>query len=199
MSDAAAHPDFWNIRYDAGRTPWDGGGVPAPLARWLAAHPGRGARVLLPGCGTGWEVAAFAAAGWAVTALDFSPPAVTQARARLGPALAACVALGDFFTHEFSAAPFDLVYERTFLCALPPGRWSEIAARTATLLRPGGLLAGIYFFGDKEDGPPFGLADDEPAQLFAPGFALVADHPIPADESLPLFAGRERWQERRRT
>ena len=198
MSDSAAQPEFWNTRYAAGRTPWDFGGVPAALVRFLAAHPGAGRHALIPGCGSGHEIAAFAAAGWEVTAIDFSPPAVAQARARLGPALAGRVVLGDFFTHAFSAAPFDLVFERTFLCALPPDLWSRIAERTAALLKPGGALAGIYFIGNKEDGPPFGLAPGEAEKLFARDFALVAEVAIPAAESLALFAGCERWQERRR-
>jgi len=198
MSVSASQPEFWNTRYASGRTPWDCGGVPPALTRFLAAHPGAGRRVLVPGCGRGHELAAFAAAGWAITGIDFSPPAVAQARERLGRALAPCLVAGDFFSHVFSAAPFDLVYERTFLCALPPDRWSAIAARTAALVKPGGMLAGIYFFGDQDDGPPFGLEPNEAARLFARDFALVVDEAIPADESLPLFAGKERWQERSR-
>lgn len=197
-------PDFWNTRYEAQRTPWDFGGVPPALARYLTAHPGHGARVLIPGCGSGHEIRAFAEAGYAVTAIDFSPPAVARARDNVGPQLADAVIEGDFFTHDFAAAPFDLVYERTFLCALPLEMWPKIVTRTAALLKPGtagnpgGTLAGIYFFGEKEDGPPFGLAPGEPATLFDREFVLVADQPIPPAESLPIFSNRERWQERRK-
>ncbi len=204
MPEEAARPSptqpaFWDTRYAARRTPWDAGGVPTPLARWLAAHPGAGARVLIPGCGSGYEIAAFAHAGYDVTAIDFSPSAVERARGNLGAALAARVFEGDFFRHHFAAAPFDLIYERTFLCALPPAEWPRIVERTAELLKPGGHLVGIYFFGDREDGPPFGFAAGEPAQLFGSRFVTTADQPIAAAESLALFAGRERWQEWRRT
>lgn len=198
MDEPPTDRAFWDSRYLSGRTPWDQGGVPAALARYLAAHPGRGARVLIPGCGAGREIAAFAAGGYAVTAIDISPPAVAQARVRVGPALAGHVLEGDFFACSFDSTPFDLVYERTFLCALPSDRWPRIAERTAALLKPGGTLAGLYFFGDKDDGPPFGLAPDEAARLFDPDFDLVVDEPVPPAESLPLFAARERWQERRR-
>ena len=198
MSVSPSQPEFWNPRYENRRTPWDLGGIPAALGRYLAAHPGGGARVLIPGCGSGHEITAFAAAGYQVNAIDFSPPAVAQARANVGPALAERIVEGDFFTHDFADAPFDLIYERTFLCALPPDLWPRIVARTAALLKPGGVLAGIYFFGAKDDGPPFGLAEDEAAALFASRFVLVADRPIPATESLPMFTERERWQERRR-
>lgn len=198
VTTSPTDPDFWNTRYEAGRTPWDFGGVPAPLSRFLEKHPGNGAHVLIPGCGSGHEVMAFAGAGYNVSAIDFSPVAVARARGNVPPQLAASIVEADFFTHPFDRASFELIYERTFVCALPPELWPRIVARLASLLKPGGTLAGIYFFGDKDDGPPFGLSPDEPRPLFDAFFTLNDDQPIPASESLPLFAGRERWQERRR-
>ncbi len=198
MSESSTHRAFWDERYLAQTTPWDLGGAPAALGRFLATRPGRGASVLIPGCGSGHEVAAFARAGYNVTAIDFSPPAVARARANAGAQLAGRIVEGDFFTHPFAEAPFDLVYERTFLCALPPAWRGRIVARAAALLKPGGTLAGLYFFGDASDGPPYGLAPDDAARLFDPSFRLVRDEAVPAAESLPIFAGLERWQERRR-
>ncbi len=198
MTDDPTAPGFWNERYAAGRTPWDHGGVPPMLARRLGALAGRGLKVLIPGCGHGHEVAAFAAAGHEVTAIDFSADAVRRARERLGPGLADRVIAADFFTHPFAPGSFDLVYERTFLCANPPPSWPRIARRTAELLRPGGTLLGFYFLGEKEDGPPFGLAPAEPAAIFGPEFTLEERFAVPTGESLPLFAGREFWHEWRR-
>ncbi len=197
MTENPAEPDFWNQRYVAAQTPWDFGGVPAALQRYLAANPGPGQSVLIPGCGPGHEIAAFATAGYAVTAVDFSPPAVAQARRRLGPTLGGAVHFADFFAGEFPHGPFDLVYERTFLCALPVVRRPEIVARTRTLLKSGGRLVGLYYYGEKEEGPPFGLEHAEAAALFDGGFELTLDLPVPPHESPALFAGKERWQERR--
>jgi SAM-dependent methyltransferase len=199
MAAPSTTPDFWNPRYASGRTPWDYGDVPPALQRYLHRHPGQGARALVPGCGSGYEIKALALAGYNVTAIDFSPAAIARARAHVGPALADRVIEGDFFTYDFAEAPFDFIYERTFLCALPPPLWPKIVARTASLLAAGGTLAGLYFFGDKEDGPPFGLAPEDATALLGRGFILVADQPVPDGETLPLFAGRERWQERRRS
>jgi SAM-dependent methyltransferase len=198
MTDDPTRPGFWDERYTAGRTPWDQGGVPPELARRLAARKDRGLRVLIPGCGQGHEVSAFAAAGHDVTAIDFSAPAVERARTRLGPALAPRVQVADFFHHAFIPGTFDLVYERTFLCAQEPASWPRVARRTAELLRPGGALLGFYFLGPKEDGPPYGLDPEEPAAIFGADFTLVESAPVPATESLPLFAGREFWHEWRR-
>src|SRR5919106_2159595 len=97
-SSDSNQPDFWTIRYAAGKTPWDFGGVPAALKSFLerSSIPGT---VLIPGCGSGYEIQAFDAAGYDVSAIDFSPAAVDQAKRGLG-SLAERVTLGDFFTHD---------------------------------------------------------------------------------------------------
>lgn len=185
------HPDFWEHRYLAGRTPWDFQGVPPALVERLRNTPSPGA-ALIPGCGSGYETKAFHDFGWRPLAIDFSPAAVQQAHTLLG-ALAPLVRQADFFADDLGG-PYDLIYERTFLCSLPPDRWPDYAARMAQLLRPGGRLAGIFYYGVDPDGPPFPLASEQSSQLFHP-FDLVVDRAIPANESLPLFAGFERWQE----
>ena len=38
------------------------------------------------------------------------------------------------------------------------GQWPQYAARTAALLKPGGLLVGFFFFSDEPKGPPFGIS-----------------------------------------
>ena len=61
------------------------------------------------------------------------------------------------------------------------------------MLAPGGLLAGFFFFGDGERGPPFPLrCQEELDDLLAGAFERTAD--LPVEESVPVFAQRERWQ-----
>ena len=187
--DDSTRPEFWDKRYRANRMPWDLGRIPAALGVYLAASPATG-RVLIPGCGSGYEVRAFAEAGWQVCAIDFSLAAVERARCVLGN-LASCVALGDFFEHPFEAGSFDLVYERTFLCSLPPERWQAYAARVEDLLAPAGRLVGIFFYGQNDEPPPYPMTPASANALFA-GFQLIEDEPLPA--SLPAFVDSERWQ-----
>lgn len=183
-------PEFWDVRYAAGRTPWELPGVPAALTRFLQdAAPGL---ALVPGCGAGHEVRAFHDAGWRVTAVDFSPVAVRRAHSLLGE-LSRHVILGDFFTHDFGAEKFDVVYERTFLCALPPDRWAAYAARMEQLLPPEGRLVGVFLYGEELEPPPYPLQASIAEDLFAARFRL--DTSVAVDDSLPLFAGKERWQE----
>lgn len=190
-----SRPEFWDERYARGTTPWDYGGVPPQLHHYLAAHPS-GGRALIPGCGAGHEMAAFYEAGYDVTAIDFARGAVDRARENLGPVLADRVLLGDFFTHDFAAAPFDVVYERTFFCALPPDLRPKYIERMARLLAPGGVLVGLFYLGEEQDGPPYQLHAADEARLFGAHFVLVQDQP--AAEPFPLFGDNERWREYRR-
>jgi SAM-dependent methyltransferase len=193
VAQDSSRPEFWDVRYRGGVTPWDAAGVPPRLAGWLkTAAP---CRVLIPGCGAGYEVAAFEAAGHEVTAIEFSDAALEAARAFLGP-LAQRVKKADFFA--FDAVAFDLVYERAFLCALPRTLWAQWAGRLTALVPPGGALAGFFFFDDNERGPPFGITPARLGELLAPQFTRIEDVAIPEGESIPVFKGKERWQVWRR-
>ena len=185
MSQDSSKPHFWDTRYRDGVTPWDAGRVPPRLQQWLRSRP-KG-RVLVPGCGSGYEVQVFVDHGDDVLGVDFSEPALERARKLSLP-----VRLADFFALD--EAPFDVVYERTFLCALPRGRWPDWSAHIPKLVRPGGLLAGFFFLDDNERGPPFGTSIARLHQLLDAAFTLEADESVPAAESVPVLAGKERWQ-----
>jgi len=199
MSGTSDQPPFWDQRYLASETPWDFGGVPAELKAFLLRKLPVGQRVLIPGCGAGYEVRAFATVGHDVTALDFSPAAVEEARRNAGAELAERILEADFFRAPLAPASFDIIYERAFLCSIDPARREDYARHVASLLKPRGLFVGYFFYKNTapEDGPPHGLKWGESDELFAPYFLLTRD--VPATDSLPVFAGRERWQEQRRT
>lgn len=182
--------EFWDSRYREGRTPWDQGGVPVALRRWLGTAP-RPGRVLIPGCGFGYEVQAFHAAGWEVLAIDYSPSGVARAREALGE-LADKVVLADFFANDFGRERFDVVYERTFLCALPPRMWPAYARRMAELLVERGRLVGTFFYGQNDDPPPHPLTPAAADAVLGYYLERVSDEAV--TDSLPIFGGKERWQ-----
>jgi len=101
--------------------------------------------------------------------------------------------LGDFFSFNFQSAPFDIIYERTFLCSLPPRLWKDYPARVAQLLRPGGVLAGFFFYGEESDPPPYPLTESRASELFGNRFDLIKSEPV--TDSVPIFAETEKWQE----
>lgn len=188
-------PDFWDLRFRQGTTPWETGRAPAALRAFAPQHEARAGknapRVLIPGCGSAWDAAFLAQRGWNVTALDFSAAALDSARATLGEDWGGTLLHADFFAFT-PEAPFDVIYERAFLCALPRALWADYAPRMAQLLPPGGLLAGLFFLSDEPKGPPFGIQPEQLDALLATDFICRADTPV--DDSLPVFAGRERWQ-----
>jgi SAM-dependent methyltransferase len=185
----ASKPEFWEKRFRENFTPWDAGRVPSGLARFLEDEP-RGRRVLVPGCGSGYEVRAFAEAGHEVLAVDFAPAAVERAQMVLGN-LSHRVRLADFFESDLGA-PYDLVYERAFLCSLPRALRPRYAERAAELLSKDGRIVGFFYFEDGERGPPFGLKPGELEALLSGRFERTADTAV--SDSIPIFAGKERWQ-----
>jgi SAM-dependent methyltransferase len=193
LAQDSSKPDFWESRYRDHVTPWDAGKVPASLQQY-ARNLSAGIRVLIPGCGSAYEAAFLSAKGCDVLAIDFSPAAVEAARKNLA-GLGHIVRLADFFEFDHGN-PYDVIYERAFLCALPPRMWPQYAPRTAQLLRPGGELAGFFFFQETERGPPFGTKPDALHLLFDPSFELVEDKAVA--DSIPVFQGAERWQVWRR-
>jgi len=188
-----ATAEFWDERFAQRFMPWDRGGVPAAL-RDFVQQQAQPVAVLIPGCGSGHEIAYLAEAGWQVTAIDFSPVAVQVARSALGQ-WASRVVQADFFDFV-PPQPVDCIYERAFLCALPREKWAAVAQRWATLLPAGGLLAGFFYFDDAPKGPPFGILREELDALLLPAFERIADAAV--TDSLPVFAGKERWQVWRR-
>lgn len=185
-------PGFWDERFVQQFTPWDRGGVPEQLRDFIAASAPL--TTLIPGCGTGYELAALCKAGWDATAIDFSPVAVGHARAAVGQWHARVVE-ADFFAYA-PPAPLGLIYERAFLCAMPRSMWPQVAARWTALLAPGALLAGYFFFDDVIKGPPFGINRVTLNSLLTPSFTCIADSAV--SDSIPVFQGKERWMVWRR-
>ena len=191
-------PDFWDHRFRQGVTPWDAGRVPQQFATFSRAHRESLAgqrhtqrpRALVPGCGSAYEAGHLDALDWDTHALDFSAAAIDTARATL-PEFGGQLHCADFFTFE-ADAPYDLIYERAFLCALPRHFWPDYAPRMARLLNPGGLLVGYFFLDETAlKGPPFGMSVALLENFCKPWFDLLEDHPTP--DGMGPFTGKERW------
>ncbi|HJU50257.1 MAG TPA: methyltransferase domain-containing protein [Pseudogulbenkiania sp.] len=188
MKQNCAEPDFWDVRYATGVTPWDSADIPA-VFREFAKTRDMGSRVLVPGCGSAHEVKQLLDLGFQVEAIDFSAEAVARAKTTLG-IHADCVQQADFFLLP-ECQDYDWIYERAFFCALPLASRGAYARKMAALLRSGGVLAGFFFLGDNPKGPPFGATLEELQQWFSPWFDLLDISLV--EQTLPVFAGREHW------
>ena len=191
--DDSFRTQFWVKRWDKGKLPWDLGHVPPNLSEFLTRTGITPSRVLIPGCGSGYEVEAFYQAGYDVEAIDFSGTAVAHAREVLGP-LGDCVIQDNFFKHDFGGKRYSIIYERGFMCSFAPSHWPEYVMRMSDLLLPGGRLVGLFLYGDEPEPPPYPLSEDTAQLYLGKSFRLVSAENA-ADDSVPVYQGMERWQE----
>ena len=168
MSISLQRQREWENRYHAGTTAWDRGDVSPALHAWLGRGGLRGRRVLVPGCGHGYEVAELVRAGCQVTAVDIAAQPIMRLMGLMADqGLHANVVQADLL-HWRPAGPFDAVYEQTCLCALDPGQWSAYEARLADWLLPGGHLFARFMQTDREGGPPYNCPLPDMRSLFNP-------------------------------
>jgi SAM-dependent methyltransferase len=113
-------------------------------ARFLAHVPAGGA-VLDAGCGSGRDAAAFAGAGYVVTAFDGSAELVRLATAATGLP----VRRMTFADMDWDAA-FDGVWACATLLHLPLAELPAAFARIAGALKPGGVFYASFKEGDVE-------------------------------------------------
>ncbi|OJJ87926.1 uncharacterized protein ASPGLDRAFT_164579 [Aspergillus glaucus CBS 516.65] len=183
------HSAAWSNLWDTDESDmWDRG-KPSPAlidlleqkADALSAITPDGKRksALVPGCGKGYDVVMLALHGFDVVGLEVSATGVTVAKEYASNELSkpqeynfgaswvdtqrgsVSFIEGDFFKSDWEQEKkYDLIYDYTFLCALPPVLRSRWASRMADLLTPGGMLICLEFplYKDpKLPGPPWGL------------------------------------------
>jgi SAM-dependent methyltransferase len=165
----------WEALYQANDTFWDHGEASPGLADYLADRPEAPlGQALVPGCGLGHDARALAQAGWAVTGLDIAPSSVPLAK-RLAEeeALEINYRIGDFLSDKPHQV-FDLVFEHTLFCAIPPARRGDYAEALRGWLKPGGLyLAVNYMITDDNGEPPFSTTTTELDRRFGGSFELL--------------------------
>jgi len=145
----------WEARYQAGTTGWDRGSSSLNLSYWLDKDLLKPCRILVPGCGNGYEVVTLAKLGFDVVAIDIAPSAIKNLQTMLDDAnLQAELILADFFTWTPDER-FDAIFEQTSLCALPQCQWEQYEAQLYKWLKPQGELFAAFMQTDREGGPPF--------------------------------------------
>ena len=166
----------WEELYQKGETHWDKGAPSPGLVDFLSAHKGTlHGTVLVPGCGTGHDVRAWAQAELAATGLDLAPTAIQLAIEKTKAAgLKAEFRLGNFL-RDSPFARFDWIFEHTLFCAISPSNRDSYVQAVRRWLKPTGTyLAVFYMIADKE-GPPFGTTREEIHRRFGSWFRLVED------------------------
>ncbi len=176
-SEPAGNGVDWEGRYQQKDTPWNKGFAAPPLVEWLESNHLSG-KVLVPGCGTGYDVREIARSGVEIViGLDLAPSAINFAdsQPRVGSER---YRLANFLTlpPELVGA-FDWTFEHTCFCAIDPGLRSTYVRSTAAALKPGGHVLAIFYLdvGERDGGPPFGTTREELDDLFGPLFKTISE------------------------
>ncbi len=194
----------WEKHWAKNHTPWDAGASAPALealmksSRWNdKKHSGR---ALIPGCGRGYDVATLARYGWEAWGVDLAPslkPHFEQLMAQQPRELAGrChLVLDDFFASKVNGLPeaFDLIWDYTFLCAIPRERRMDWKRQVLRRLAPDGTLVTLLFpvieGADLTVGPPYPLDPAEIESLLRPELQLVELKAV--DKSHPGREGKE--------
>lgn len=178
--------DYWQKRWLENRIGFHRP-QPNPMLERFATRltGGKPGRVLVPLCGKSVDLTWLARHGHEVTGVELSALAIEafaaeqqlELKSESDPpftvfrAPGLCLYVGDLFDLSVRhTAPFDAIYDRAALIAMPGDRRPAYARHLLTLLRPGGriLLVALTYDQARMDGPPFSVADTEVRSCFAP-------------------------------
>jgi SAM-dependent methyltransferase len=168
----------WNERYNNDDTPWDKGVATPVLAELLYKIPQyfqAETQALVLGCGLGHDVALLHEAKINATGLDISDTALRLARETY-PELGDVWLKDDLFAMSDRADAYDLIWEHTCYCAIPPEKRSDYVLSVFDLLKPDAYFAGVFFTdtGQAPDvGPPFSTTRAEVKKNFETLFQLA--------------------------
>ncbi len=154
---AAEGARWWSEIYRSGHIRWDLGAAHPLLDELVPPLKFTRSRVLILGCGLGHDAAWWEKRGHIVTAVDFSEEAISKAKSLYGESGTLRWHVLDAFQLPASwSSSFDIIFEHTMYCAVPPHRREELAKVWWRLLSPRGRVLGIVPAMDKSVGPPYG-------------------------------------------
>lgn len=168
--------EFWEEKYIKDQTPWDLGQPNPVFIQTLKDNEFlQPCKILIPGCGRGYDAVAAARLGYDVTGLDFSPKAISFANElskkenqKINFLVKDIFEMEDSFNDSF-----DAVYDYTFFCAINPDKRNQYANKIHNLLKDNGKFVAVLFPVEKRDGgPPFSVDLLESYKLFSQKFQL---------------------------
>ena len=176
MGTLELNKDYWDERYKKHEIGWDIGYASPAIVAYATASIPKSATILIPGCGNAHEARALLFEGFTnLTLLDIAPTLVRKVQKQFDKTKYVRVVCQDFFLHT---PQYDYILEQTFFCALHPSLREKYVEQMASLLHPGGTLAGLLFNRTFErKGPPFGGNIAEYQKLFNSLFDIVQMRP----------------------
>lgn len=146
--------DFWEDKWNTSNIGWDLGEVSPPIKQYIDQINDKSIKILIPGCGNGYEVEYLVNNGFTnVHLVEISIGAINSFKSRCPDFPNNRIIHADFFTLD---GQFDLIIEQTFFCAIEPTFRENYVEQMTKLLKKGGKLIGLLFNTYFSDGPPFG-------------------------------------------
>ena len=164
------HSEFWDRKYRDKQTGWNAGMATTPLTTFFDGLLNKDIAILIPGCGNAHEARYLLDRGFTnISILDFAPSVVEQLREEFAGSPEVKIVHSDFFHHK---GQYDLIIEQTFFCAIEPVLREKYVKKIAELLKPDGMIVGLLFNREFEEGPPYGGHKEEYMRLFEPHLKL---------------------------
>ena len=145
----------WESRYQNSQTGWDRGNSSQNLFYWLDNDLLSKGKILVPGCGNGYEILTLADKGYDVTGVDIAPTPISNLKAALKRANLSATLIQADFLEWHPEKQFDAIYEQTSLCALPSELWQSYADQLHSWLKPKGKIFAQFMQRGSEGGPPY--------------------------------------------
>ena len=172
MNQPSLDKNYWENRDQTQTTGWDIGFVSTPLKEYFDTLENKNLKILIPGCGRGYETEYLFKKGFTnVYASEIAPSAKKDFFDRVSGFPKENWLEQDFFA---ISQKFDLIIEQTFFCALHPDLREKYTLKMHELLSENGKLAGLLFKDDfKSEIPPYGGSMEEYKKLFEKNFSIL--------------------------
>jgi hypothetical protein len=223
FANSSRYTQVWDDLWKDRTTPWDLGRPTPALASELVEAYGdtpQHQQILVPGCGAGYDLVTLANHfdKSVVVGLDVSVESLQVAAARLeqdtkdlSTSSSIQLVMGDFFedprqwktvystNKEEAANPYvyDLIFDYTFFCALPPSLRKDWGETTSKLLHAdtGRLLTLMFplIAHDNEalKGPPYPVQPEDYIRVLEPQGVFQEMQPFPSPDTVPQRKGQE--------
>lgn len=169
--------EFWDELYLSNSVAWDlKSPTPAFIDLLRSEYFSGRKKLLVVGCGYGYDAIEAAKNGFEVTALDFSQAAIESAKKlAVKENVNVEFLVEDFFNlKEKYLNSFELVFDYVTYCAINPTRRKEYAEKISDVLQPNGIFAIILFpIENRVGGPPFAVDVSEATNYFSWKLELI--------------------------
>jgi hypothetical protein len=180
--------DFWEARWEEGKTGWDLGVVSPPIKSFIDELKDPLIEILIPGAGNAHEARYLYNKGFKnITVVDIAENLIDRLKKDFKDT-SIRAENSDFFELN---GKFDLIIEQTFFCAIRPQKRSAYALKMHKLLKKSGALVGVLFNCDFDGGPPFGGSKKEYEAIFSDTFHIKKM--VDCRNSVSPRNGRELW------